>query len=562
MRKAIPIGFEDIKTIADKNLYYVDKTMMIKELLDSPASAALFTRPRRFGKTLNLSMIRRFFEMELNREGTLVDNGYIFEGLAISSCGEEYLSHQQQYPVINLSLKSAKQPSFEMAYLSLADEISKEFARHEYVLKAEALEDTEKEQFLRIRQKRAEQIEYAKALAFLSDCLKKYHQKNVIILIDEYDVPLENAYFEGFYNQMIAFVRSLFESALKTNPSLEFAVISGCLRISRESIFTGLNNLKIHSIISPAFGDSFGFTDADVKEMLGYYRLDDKFDELKLWYDGYQFGEVEIYNPWSILNYVDTALVNHDALPEPYWSNTSSNSIVRELVEDAGMETREELERLIEGESIEKPIHEDITYEDIHKSMDNLWNFLFFTGYLKSCGRRKEAEQTYVQLTIPNMEILSVYKRSIWSWFEERVEETDRSILIKALEEGDCKTAGDFISDQLLATISVFDYAESYYHGFLAGLLRGNGKYLVLSNRESGNGRPDMILKTPSVRGTAVVLELKIADSFDRMEERCEAALAQIEKKNYEAQLREEGYHSIRRYGISFYRKECMIMGE
>ncbi len=311
--KVIAIGHEDIKNMMEKNLYYVDKTLMIKELLDAPPKVTLFTRPRRFGKTLNLSMIRRFFEDERTEDGKKIDNRHVFENLAITGCGETYLKHQQQYPVINLSLKSAKQPNYKLAYSMLKSEIAKEFGRHEYVLSESILSESDCRQYQAIMERRDEDTLYANALEFLSECLARYHQKNVIILIDEYDVPLENAYFEGFYDQMIAFIRSLFESALKTNPALEFAVITGCLRISRESIFTGLNNLDIQSILSPAFSSSFGFTEEEVGEMLHYYDLEDKLDELKTWYDGYRFGEAEIYNPWSIINYVKTAIIDHDA---------------------------------------------------------------------------------------------------------------------------------------------------------------------------------------------------------------------------------------------------------
>lgn len=349
MKKALPVGFEDIREIIEKKRYYVDKTRMIKNLLDAGGKVNLFTRPRRFGKTLNLSMLRRFFEQELDERGYRIENGYLFEKLDISRYGEAYLTHQGQYPVINLSLKSAKQPDYEMAYESLKDEIAEEYDRHRYVLLDDSLSGAEKSKYQRILEGAAERIDYAKALEFLSKCLAKYHKKNVIILIDEYDVPLENAYFEGFYDQMTAFIRSLFESALKTNPYLEFAVITGCLRISRESIFTGLNNLKVYSIVTSGYADAFGFTEMEVREMLSYYELDDKLEELKAWYDGYLFGEQEIYNPWSIISYIDSKVQEAAAFPRPYWSNTSSNSIIRELVEEADFETRKEIESLIAG---------------------------------------------------------------------------------------------------------------------------------------------------------------------------------------------------------------------
>lgn len=311
-------------------------------------------------------------------------------------------------------------------------------------------------------------------------------QKNVIILIDEYDVPLEHAYFLGFYEQMTDFIRSLFESALKTNDVLAFGVVTGCLRISRESIFTGLNNLEIHSILSSSFGRCFGFTEKEVEEILSCYGLMEKYEEVQSWYDGYRFGDQEIYNPWSILNYVKELEQKFDTFPKAYWSNTSSNSIIRELIEEADEAAREEIEVLMDKGTIEKPIHEEITYRDIHESPDNLWNFLFFTGYLKDCGQRYDGETTYIQMALPNMEIRSIYRNSIVTWFGRKIKGTDRKPLLQALEEGDCPAAEDFITGQLLDTISYFDYAENYYHGFLTGLLSGMPGYRVMSNRESG----------------------------------------------------------------------------
>lgn len=559
MQKAVAIGFEDIKEIIDKNRYYIDKSYMIRDLLDRGAKVNLFTRPRRFGKTLNLSMIRRFFEQEIGFDGEEIQNGYLFEDLKISSYGERYTSHQGKYPVIDLSLKSAKQPTYEMAYGCLVDEIAKEYKRHAYVLSCENLLEDDKERFKAIMNRNGEKSDYAKALEFLSSCLVKYHGEKAIILIDEYDVPLENSYFRGFYEEMIGFIRSLFESALKTNSNLEFAVITGCLRISRESIFTGLNNLKIYSILGSQYADCFGFTEAEVKKLLSSSGLEGNFAEIKKWYDGYKFGDQEIYNPWSILNYVDTAMENNPAVPQPYWSNTSSNSIIKELVEEADFGMRQEIESLIAGGTILKPVHEDITYDDIHESQDNLWNFLYFTGYLKSFKESFEEDTKYMELMIPNTEVRSIYKQTILTWFDKKVKSCDRSELIQALENGDGERVERFISEQLLDTISFFDYAENYYHGFLTGLLKGAGKYLVVSNRESGNGGPDIILKTPSVRGSAIILEIKVTDIFTQMEKECQKVLAQIKDKKYETELRAEGYSDIKRYGVCFYHKECMV---
>jgi hypothetical protein len=559
-RKGIPIGHEDFKRIVNEDCYFVDKTLLIEELLESKAQTTLLTRPRRFGKTLNLSMLRRFFEDERTQRGERIDNSGLFNGLAISRCGEDVLRHQGQYPVISLSLKSAKQPNYNMAHGCLIDAVIKEFQSHAYVLEME-MPQRSRESLERILLGKGKPEEYATALAFLSECLAKYHGKNVIILIDEYDVPLENAYFEDFYDQMIKFVRSLLESALKTNPYLEWGIITGCLWISRESIFTGLNNLEIHSVISAYYSDKFGFTEEEAKELLAYYGLSAKYGELKDWYDGYWFGKAEIYNPWSILNYVKQAIADAEAFPRLYWSNTSSNSIVREMVENADAETRAELEILIDGGVIEKPVHEEITYGDIHTAKDNLWNFLFFTGYLKAGKQRQEGEEIYLQLSIPNREIKSVYRNSIMNWFDHKIQTLDRSLLIKALEEGDCRSAEAFLSKQLMDTISCFDYAENYYHGFLAGLLKNTGDYQILSNRESGTGRPDLLLKTRYIRnGKVMILELKVADRFQNMERCCQQVLEQIEERKYEAAVREEGYEDIRKYGICFFKKECLMM--
>ena len=558
--KKISIGVEDFKTIIEKDGYFVDKTLMIQNLIKSNAMVTLFTRPRRFGKTLNQFMIRRFFEDEITEKGEKVDNGYLFDGLKIAECGEEILKHQQQYPVIFMTLKSAKQPNFEMAYGALADEIYNEFMRHRYVLQSDALLPIEKERYENLLNRRADEKEVAKALAFLSECLFKYHGKNTIILIDEYDVPLENAYFEGFYDKMIKFIRSLFESALKTNPYLERSVITGCLRISKESIFTGLNNLKVDSVLRTEYGDSFGFTESEVEAMLAYYNLQEELPEVKRWYDGYLFNDIEIYNPWSIVNYV----YDHDRkitqFALPYWSNTSSNSIIREMVGEADQEAKADLETLINGGTIEKPVHEDITYGDIHQSQDNLWNFLFFTGYLKKVGEQKEGNNLKLEMKIPNIEIATIYENSISYWFEQRIKETDRSPLVRALETGDCEAAEDFINRQLADTISYYDYAENFYHGFMAGLFVNIGGYLVKSNRESGNGRPDIVMQTVQVRkGRAIILELKIAGSIAEMEAVCDRALAQIEEQHYAEPFVTEGYPEVKKYALSFCKKECMV---
>ena len=559
--KKISIGVEDFKEIIVRDGYFVDKTLMIQKLIENQAMVTLFTRPRRFGKTLNQFMIRRFFEDERTVTGEKIDNAALFDGLAITECGEEIMQHQQQYPVIFMSLKSAKQDTYALAYMELKKRISEEYKRHNYVLQGDALTADEKERFTAISSILNDESLYTDALGFLSMCLAKYHGHKTIILIDEYDVPLENAYLHGFYNEMIGFIRSLFESALKTNPYLEKGVITGCLRISKESIFTGLNNLKTDSVLHTDYANSFGFTEAEVTDMLSYYALSDKLEEVKKWYDGYLYNGIEIYNPWSILNYVYDHSHKITRFPLPYWSNTSSNSIIREMVQGADDNAKRDLETLMDSGTIEKPVHEDITYGDIHKSQDNLWNFLFFTGYLKSVGERIDAEgDLHLQLTIPNMEVKKIYRESIADWFDQRLKTIDRGPLVQALEVGDCEAAENFLNKQLLDAISYFDYAESYYHGFMTGLLSNAGKYRVYSNRESGNGRPDIVMQTANVRkGSVIILELKIAHSVAEMDNMCDHALMQIEQQRYAEPFAKEGYPDIKRYALCFYKKECML---
>lgn len=559
MKKTLPIGIEDFKEIIEKDCYYVDKTLFIKELLDSNSKVRLFTRPRRFGKTLALSMLRYFFEKEVTAEGNDGDNSRLFLGLNILRAGDEYIKHMGQYPVISLSLKSAKQPSFEMAYECLVDEVSKEFDRHSYILSSPRLNNSEKSQFQGMIEKRGTDSAWAKALEFLARCLKKVYQKNVIILLDEYDVPLENAYFKGFYDKMTDFTRSLFESALKTNPDLEFAIITGCLRISKESIFTGLNNLEINSVLSSRYSEHYGFTVSEVEDMLCFYDMLEKREEVKHWYDGYLFGNTEVYNPWSVVNYVNEAVDNFNSLPRPYWANTSSNGIIRDMIEHADSIVKLELENLIAGEYIEKPVHEDITYGEMHGSEDNLWNFLFFTGYLKKVSERMQADTVYITLMIPNAEVKYIYRNSVMEWFDRQVRQKDFSILYDALLLKDTQTIERELSKNLMETVSFFDYKEDYYHGFTAGLLKMMSGYIVESNRESGLGRSDIIIRSAPYVGMAVIIETKVADSYVQLEEKAEQALMQIEEKLYDMGLRSEGYHTFVKYGIAFYKKLCKV---
>lgn len=550
----LPIGVENFEDLREHGYYFVDKTLFIKELLDMKGKVTLFTRPRRFGKTLNMSILRYFFEKGEK------DNSSLFQGLKIMDAGDKYLSYMGKYPVISISLKSMKQYSYDLAYDMLTKAIETEYSRHwKQIVASGVLTDAKLERYLRIRDLKGTESDYADSLKFLSECLYTCTGQRSVILIDEYDVPLENAYFSGFYDRMVALIRSLFESALKTNDNLEFAVVTGCLRISKESIFTGLNNLKIMSITSKTYAEHFGFTPEEVEKMLQDYGLEENLETVKKWYDGYRFGESEVYNPWSVINYVDSCYKNKNAFAKPYWSNTSSNSIVKNLIEYADLSVRQEIEGLIEGGTITKPIHEDITYDDMNSTQDNLWNFLFFTGYLKKIREEQEDETVRMEMAIPNSEVRYVYKNAVLQWFEKKTEKKELTPLYESLLNGDCDKMAEILSENLMETISFYDYQESYYHGFLVGMLKKIGNYIVQSNRESGNGRPDILVRYPSVRGKAVIIEIKVSKTWQGLEEKCDEALRQIEEQDYEASLRQEGYKDIMKCGVAFYRKECMV---
>ena len=548
----LPVGVDNFEEIITKGYYYVDKTLLIKDLIDLRGKVNLFTRPRRFGKTLNMSMVRYFFEKSDE------DRSRLFAGTKIIDAGEKYLMEFGQYPVISLSLKSMKQGSYESAFHCLKEDIAREFKKHTQIVQNLGSNDDRTKYDLLLNRK-ADDDEYLTSLKFLSECLYAFYGKKTVILIDEYDVPLENAYFSGFYDKMVRLIRSLFESALKTNDTLEFAVITGCLRISKESIFTGLNNLKIISIRDKSYAEHFGFTPDEVRQMLIHYGLEGNLASVQKWYDGYKFGDTEVYNPWSVINYVDSCYKDKTVFPRPYWSNTSSNSIVRTLVERADLSVKQEIEALIEGKTITKAIHEDITYDDMDSTQENLWNFLFFTGYLKKISERQEGEDILMEMAIPNSEVRYIYKNTVLRWFEEKTKEKELTPFYQSILNGDCETMAQLLSDNLMETISFYDYQESYYHGFLAGMLKNIGNYIVLSNRESGNGRPDILLKYPSVRGKAVIMEIKVSRTYQELESKCDEALRQIEDRKYEEALRQEGYTDILKYGIAFYRKECMV---
>ena len=536
----LPIGVENYEEIIEKGYYYVDKTLLIKDLIDLR------------GKVLNISMLRYFFEKSDD------DRSHLFSGKKIMAAGAKYTEELGQYPVISLSLKSMKQADYESAFHCLKEEIAREFKKHPQIIQNLYSEDDRTKYQLLIN-RNADDEEYLTALKFLSECLYAFYGRRTVILIDEYDVPLENAYFSGFYDRMVSLIRSLFESALKTNDTLEFAVVTGCLRISKESIFTGLNNLNVISILDTSYAEHFGFTQNEVDQMLKHYGLEQNQAAVRTWYDGYRFGETEVYNPWSVISYVNSCYKDKNALLRPYWSNTSSNSIVRTLVERADLSVKQEIEALIEGKTITKPIHEDITYDDMDSTQDNLWNFLFFTGYLKKISEQQDGEDILVEMAIPNSEVRYIYKNTVLRWFEEKTKDKNFSLLYESILNGDREKMAEILSENLMETISFYDYQESYYHGFLAGMLKNIGNYIVLSNRESGNGRPDILLKYPSVRGKAVILEIKVAHTYQELESKCDEALRQIEKQKYEEALRQEGYSNILKYGVAFYRKECMV---
>lgn len=553
-KKPIPIGVEDFKRLVERGYYFVDKTLMIKDILDKDSMVSLFTRPRRFGKTLNMSMIQRFFEK------TEDSNAYLFENLNISKAGQKYMQHQGQYPVISVSLKSMKQTTYELAYETYQDIIKEEFRRHKAsIYQANVLDDEEKRRYDAFLDINASESAYNKAIGFLSKCLERAYHKKVVVLIDEYDVPLENSYFCGFYDKMVGLIRSVFESALKTNPSLEFAVLTGCLRISKESIFTGLNNLKIYSVLNNDFSEYFGFTQSEIKEFAEFYGLLDRVDEMKTWYDGYLFGQTEIYNPWSILNYISSANSREVISCQPYWINTSSNSIIHELVVNSDAKTKEKIASLMEGGSIKAPIYEDSVYANLNVNSDNIWSFLLFTGYLKQIDSELIEETVYSTMVIPNREILSIYKRIIQQWFEETVRNEKNPPLLQAVLDEDPQAVQNEINRWLRKCISFYDTKENFYHGFLAGLLVGSEIYQVKSNRENGDGRTDITICEYQTREVAVVIEVKIADTFRELNAKCDKALKQIRDMKYDVQLIDDCYQKVIRYGVAFYQKACKV---
>ena len=558
-KKRIPIGYEDFKQLIDSGFYYVDKSMFIYELLHSGGQNNLITRPRRFGKTLNFSMLKYFFD--INEK----DNAYLFDGLKISEYYEELAMYRNTHPVITLSLKCAKQGNYREALRGLKYEIQRQFINNKFILDSDKLADEYKDEYKKILSMDEDAV-WSNSIQLLSICLKQYYGTKTIILIDEYDVPLEDAYFSGYYDEMVRFIRSLFESALKTNSALEFSVITGCLRISKESIFTGLNNLAVNSILSNKYSESFGFVQYEVDELMKYYNIEEKSQLMKKWYDGYLFGKSEVYNPWSVLNQVKEWSEDKDISAIPWWTNTSSNNIIRTLVSQADNETKDIIENLIHGGSVETVLKETVTYGDLTENNENIWSFLFFTGYLKIKEIVKTGEvigePTIYSLVIPNLEIKSCYTDIIIQYFEIYKKAINKDNLYKALLGRNAQDFAEQITDLLRKTISYYDSTESFYHGLISGLLSGNVYYKVESNRETGDGRSDLALYQQDVAQNAVILEFKVCGKNETADEAAKRALKQINDRDYASKAREDGYKNIIKYGVAFKGKMCYAIVE
>ena len=558
-KKRIPIGYEDFKEIIDGSYYYVDKSMLIYELLTGGGKNNLMTRPRRFGKTLNLSMLRYFFD--INEK----DNRYLFDGLRISEHYGLLSQYRNAHPVIMLSLKSAKQGSYDEAFDSLCSEIQQQFTKFKFIADSDKLDPNNNERFKTIMSCReySERI-FKESIKLLCLCLKQYYGANTIILIDEYDVPLEDAYFSGYYDRMVNFIRSLFESALKTNPALEFSVITGCLRISKESIFTGLNNLKTNSIMNVKYSECFGFSQSEVDALMTYYGITGKTGIMKEWYDGYLFGDTEVYNPWSVLNQTKTWSQRLTAPASPWWANTSSNNIIKTLIEQSDSETRSVIERLMNGGSVETHIKETVTYGDLKDGNENIWSFLLFTGYLKIKELISSGEETgepaVYSLVIPNLEIKSCYRDIIIQYFETYKRAVNKNELYTALLSRDAAGFAAQITGLLKRSISFYDHTEAFYHGLISGLLSGNVYYKLESNREAGSGRSDLILYQQDSAVNAVIMEFKVCRGNEPADTAAKRALKQINDLDYAAEAVSRGYKNIIKYGVAFKDKICFAV--
>ena len=559
----LPIGIENFQEIRQMGFYYIDKTKLIEQLLEQWGKVNLFTRPRRFGKTLNMSMLKYFFE--IGTDPTLFDGLYISQNQELC---EEYMG---KFPVIFLSLKGVDGLTFDSAKDRFIQLIGNEAQRFRFLLDSDKLTEDDKNIYralisLHDGKYRMEEEVFISAIKTLSRLLSIHYEKKTIILIDEYDVPLDKAFTHGYYNEMVSLVRGIFGEALKTNDFLQFSVLTGCLRVSKESIFTGLNNFKVLSITDVRFDEQFGFTDQEVLKLLDDYHLESHLTETKEWYDGYHFGDTDVYCPWDVINHVDRLLGEPDAEPQSYWINTSGNGLVKRFIDKADKTTKNEIERLIAGETIEKSIRMELTYDEIDNSIDNLWSILFTTGYLTQKGKSKGG---IYQLLIPNKEVREVYIIQIQEWFKNTVLNDTKPVkkLLKAFEDGDAKQIEKELTKILGTTISILDTKarkeekEIFYHGILLGLLRCESEWLIQSNIESGDGFVDILVE-PEDPDAGMIMELKYAQNFQDLEKACNKAMDQIHDRRYDERLRNEGRNDILAYGIAFCKKKCKVVVE
>ena len=556
--RKLPIGIENFAQLREEDFYYVDKTGLIRDLLNNWGSVNLFTRPRRFGKTLNMSMLKCFFEIGGDKR--------IFDGLAISREKALCDAYMGKYPVVFVSLKGVDGITFEDAYGMLRVLLRAEMQRMRFLKDDPCIQEEEKSAFVRFLDGQDTRSDVQDSLRLLSQLLYRHYGQKVILLIDEYDVPLDKAYHHGYYNEMVALIRGLFGQALKTNDYLQFAVLTGCLRVSKESIFTGLNNFDVNSIVDIEHDEQFGFTNAEVRQLLTDYGLQDHFAEAKEWYDGYRFGNADVYCPWDVINYAKKLHADPNAEPQTFWINTSSNDLVREFVEIADKNTQNEIERLIAGETIEKNVRLELTCAEVHQSIDNLWSVLFTTGYLTQAG--KTAEGAY-KLKIPNREVREVFVLQIQEWFKKTFVRDDQSMRVfcNAFQTGDAETIQKHLNLVLNKMISIMDtrardeQKENFYHGLLLGLLRSDPTWLILSNAESGNGFSDILIE-PEDLDAGIVIEVKYALTFAGLDEACRRAMEQIRAQHYDERLRNDGRENILAYGIAFNRKRCRVICE
>ncbi len=559
----LPVGIENFEEIRTNDYYYVDKTKLIEQVLQNKSKAYLFTRPRRFGKTLNMSMLKCFFEIGADKA--------LFDGLYISRNQQICKDYLGKYPVIFLTLKDVDGFDFKTAKYQIIELIAKEASRFKCLLESNQLDRSDKEAYSALIKSTSGKFELDDdtlygSLKTLSELLYKHYNKKVVVLIDEYDVPLDKAFQNGYYKEMTSLIRFLFGKVLKTNDYIKFAVLTGCLRISKESIFTGLNNFKVLSITDTRFDETFGFTDQEVKDILSYFGIEDRYQETKEWYDGYHFGNVDVYCPWDVINHVDKVNEDCNAVAEPYWINSSGNDLVKRFVDKANRTTRYEIEQLIAGKVIEKQIRLDLTYDEIDNSIDNLWSVLFTTGYLTYVG--VSAEGKY-QLVIPNKEVKEVFQLQIQEWFQNKIFSNVDALqnFWKDLECANTEEIEQYLNQVLSNSISLYDAKgnekerENSYHNLLVGILSGNADWLVKSNVEAGEGFADIIVETGNL-DSGIVLELKYAKEFKDVNDVCATAIQQIKEKRYYDYLLNEGRRNILLYGITFCKKRCKVVVE